>query len=87
MRALPSQHIVLLDRRTIAPEIEVRRPGFEHRWQEYEQTVPEQVVERARDATILIDNKVPLSGEILSQLPNLKMIAVAATGTPNSRRT
>ena len=81
MRALPSQHIVFLDRKTIAPEIEVRRPGFEHSWQEYEQTTPEQVVERARDATILIDNKVPLRAETLAQLPNLKMIAVAATGT------
>ncbi len=81
MRAIASHHIVFLDRQTVAPEIEVRRPGFEHSWQEYGQTTPEQVVERAREATILIDNKVPLSGEILAQLPKLQMIAVAATGT------
>lgn len=81
MSAPSSHHIVFLDRKTIAPEIVVRRPGFEHNWREYEQTTPEQVVERAREATILIDNKVPLSTETLAGLPRLKLIAVAATGT------
>ncbi|WP_316980141.1 D-2-hydroxyacid dehydrogenase [Shumkonia mesophila] len=81
MSAPSSHHIVFLDRKTIAPEIVVRRPGFEHNWREYEQTTSEQVVERAREATILIDNKVPLSAETLARLPRLKMIAVAATGT------
>lgn len=76
-----SHDIVFLDRRTIAPEIEVRRPAFDHGWTEHDQTTPEQVVERARKATIIIDNKVPLRAETLAELPALKMIAVAATGT------
>jgi len=59
----------------------VRRPAFEHTWREYGQTTPEQVVERARQATILIDNKVPVGAETLARLPRLRMIAVAATGT------
>ena len=33
-----------------------------------------------RDATIALTNKVPIRKETLDQLPNLKMIAVAATG-------
>ncbi|MDX9860818.1 MAG: D-2-hydroxyacid dehydrogenase [Rhodospirillales bacterium] len=81
MPATNAHHIVFLDRKTIAPEIVVRRPGFEHRWQDYEQTTPEQVVERAGEATILVNNKVPLGAETLSRLPRLKLIAVAATGT------
>ena len=47
----------------------------------YDQTQPAQVVERARDATILINNKVQLSADLLEQLPKLKLVAIAATGT------
>jgi len=74
-------HIVFLDRQTIAAEIEVRRPDFPHGWREYAQTAASEVVARAGEATILIDNKVPLGAETLSRLPRLKLIAVAATGT------
>lgn len=73
--------IVFLDRETIAPEIVVRRPAFDHTWREYGKTTVDQVYERARDATIIIDNKVPLRAETLARLPNLRMIAMAATGT------
>jgi len=76
-----THHIVFLDRGTLAPEIALRRPGFEHRWAEHDRSSPEQVVERARDATILINNKVPLRAETLEQLPNLRLVAIAATGT------
>jgi glycerate dehydrogenase len=37
-------------------------------------------LERLRDATIVLTNKAPLRGDLLAQLPKLKMIAVAATG-------
>ena len=39
------------------------------------------MVERLKDATIAIINKVPMRAETLKQLPKLKLIAVAATGT------
>ena len=42
---------------------------------------PEEIVERLKDATIAIINKVPMRGDTLKQLPKLKLIAVAATGT------
>ena len=70
--------IVFLDRNTLRAD--VRRPAFEHEWREHEKTSPEQVVERLRDATIVITNKVPLRRAAIDQLPRLKMIAVAATG-------
>lgn len=75
------QDIVFLDRDTIAPQIRLSTPSFPHRMTEYGKSRPDQVVERAKDATIIINNKVKLSADILAQLPKLKLISVAATGT------
>lgn len=49
----------------------------------YEFTTPEQIMERAMPADILIVNKVKLTAEIISGLPNLKLICEAATGIDN----
>lgn len=73
--------IVFLDRSTVAPQINVRKPAFAHEWVEYEKTSPDQVVERLQGASIVINNKVALTADILKQLPDLRLIAVAATGT------
>jgi glycerate dehydrogenase len=73
--------IVFIDRSTLAPQIRLRRPGFPHELVEYQRTLPEQVVERLAGAEIAIVNKVPLSAALLEKLPELKLIAVAATGT------
>jgi glycerate dehydrogenase len=73
--------IVFLDRSTIAPQIRLRRPGFAHELVEHAGTRPEQIVARLAGATVAVINKVPLSAETLAQLPDLKLIAVAATGT------
>jgi glycerate dehydrogenase len=75
------QKIVFLDRATIAPEVTLRRPAFPHTLTEYQQTAPDEVLERLAGATIAIVNKVQLPGEVLAKLPDLKLIAVAATGT------
>lgn len=72
------QRIVFLDRSTL--KATVRSPAFEHGWQEYPVTAPEDIVARLRGATIAITNKVPLRAETLGQLPDLRLIAVAATG-------
>jgi len=73
--------IVFLDRDTL--DAELRPPSFEHRWVDYGATREEEVFERLRDATVAVVNKVPLRAEVLSRLPRLKLIAVAATGTDN----
>jgi glycerate dehydrogenase len=75
------EHIVFLDRGTIAPQIRMGLPSFAHTIKEFDQTRPAEIVARAKDATILINNKVQLPGEILAQLPRLRLIAIAATGT------
>lgn len=46
----------------------------------HDHTPPEKILERARDADILLTNKTPLDAKILAELPALKMISVLATG-------
>ena len=76
-----TQKIVFLDRDTVAPYIDIRKPGFEHEWIEHGKTKPEEAAERLAGATVAIDNKVALRAETLAQCPDLKLIAIAATGT------
>jgi glycerate dehydrogenase len=73
--------IVFLDRDSLIANI--RKPAFDHAWRDYPATHANEVVERLRGATIAITNKVPLRADAIAQLPDLKMIAVAATGTDN----
>ena len=49
----------------------------------YDTTRPEEVVERCADTDIVITNKVRLDARTIGQLPRLKLICVAATGTDN----
>jgi glycerate dehydrogenase len=73
------QVIAFLDRSTIP--VHLRQPNFPHRYVEYADTAPGEIVERLRSVTIAIVNKVPMREQTLEQLPGLKLIAVAATGT------
>lgn len=73
--------IVFLERNTF--KVKFRKPAFEHKWIEFGETAPGEVVERLNPATIAICNKFPLRAETLSQLPRLRLIAVAATGVDN----
>jgi glycerate dehydrogenase len=78
MPAGMTQRIVFLDRSTL--KAQVRRPAFEHRWAEYPVTPASELLQRLAGATIAITNKVALREETLRRLPDLRMIAVAATG-------
>ncbi len=71
--------IVFLERDSV--KADVRRPNFEHEWIEFDECSSDEVVERLKDATIAIVNKVYFYDETLAELPNLKLIALAATGT------
>jgi glycerate dehydrogenase len=71
-------HVVFLDRSTLSAN--VRRPAFEHAWDDHSTTSAAEIIDHLADATIAITNKVPLRAETLSKLPKLKMISVAATG-------
>ena len=73
-----SRRIVFLDRASLAAN--VRQPHCEATYIEHATTAPEDIVGRVQGATVAITNKVPLRADTLRQLPELRLIAVAATG-------
>lgn len=77
----PRQRIVFPERESLVAE--VRRPNFAHDWVEFARTTPAEAEARLADASIAIINKLPLDRALLSRLPNLRLIAVSATGTNN----
>jgi len=78
---MTKQIIVFLERNTFS--VPFRKPSFEHEWIEFGETTQDQVVDRLAQATIAICNKLQLRGDALAQLPELRLIAVAATGVDN----
>jgi glycerate dehydrogenase len=46
----------------------------------FERTAPDQVQERSADAQVLVINKIRLDAALLGQLPQLRLIAITATG-------
>ncbi len=75
--------IVFLDRETLSDSVALPQVPFKHELHVYGRTAPDQVAERIADAEIVISNKVALRREHLQAAPNLKMIALAATGSDN----
>lgn len=71
--------IVFLDRATLA--VPLRPPAFPHDWRDYPATKTNQATDRLHGATIAVINKVQLRAATLAQLPDLKLIAMAATGS------
>ena len=49
----------------------------------YDQTEPHEIVARCADADVVITNKVAFFEQEISNLPNLKLICIAATGMNN----
>ncbi len=70
--------IVFLDRDAF--KVDFCPPGFPHHWINYPHTRPEQVIGRMREASIVITDGVPITAATIYAAPNLKLIAVAATG-------
>src|SRR5277367_5376690 len=70
--------VVFLDRASLKATL---RPfAFPAEYSEHPRTDAVDIVARLNGATIAIINKVPMRADTLSQLPQLKLIAVAATG-------
>jgi glycerate dehydrogenase len=72
--------IVHLDKMTMGG-IDIPRPVVPHEWREHEFTDAADVVERLAGAQVAIINKVRLDAATLAALPDLRLIAVTATGT------
>ncbi|PIW29470.1 MAG: glycerate dehydrogenase [Rhodospirillales bacterium CG15_BIG_FIL_POST_REV_8_21_14_020_66_15] len=76
-----TETIVFLDRDSLAPGTELRRPGFAHVWIDHAETGPGEVAGRIRDATVVVTNKVKVGAGDMDAAPGLRLIAVCATGT------
>lgn len=76
-----SHHVVFLDNEGIAPSVKIPELSFAHTWESYGYTANEDVVQRLQNATVALTCSVPLRAEHLRQLPKLKMISLALTGT------
>jgi len=76
-------NIVFLDIKTIGKVDNIRLLSKLGTLESFEETEPEKVVERCLGKEILIVNKVQITEEIMMQLPELKLICVAATGVNN----
>ncbi len=70
--------VVFLDRASL--KARVRRPSFAAEYVEHEKTAVGEIVPRLTGAAVAITNKVLMRADTLRQLPQLKKIAVAATG-------
>jgi len=73
-----TRRVVFLDRASIVAN--VRRPAGADEYVEYERSSGPEVITRLKGAAVAIINKIPLRADALGQLPELKLIAVAATG-------
>ncbi len=76
-------NIVFLDQKTIGKVDNLKLLSKLGKFETYESTEPELVVERCTGKEIVIVNKVELSEAVMKQLPKLKLICVAATGVNN----
>lgn len=75
--------IVFLDAKTIGEVSNFRVLEKLGNLKVYENSKPDEVVERSKGCEILITNKVQLTREILGELPDLRLICVTATGVNN----
>ena len=70
--------VVFLDRASL--KAQVRKPSVATEYIEHDKTAVDDIVPRLAGASVAITNKVPMRAQTLEQLPQLKLIAVAATG-------
>lgn len=75
--------IVFLDAKSIGEDIDLS--GFDRFGEvvKYSFSNAEEARERAKDADVLIINKVPINAATIGEAANLKLVCVTATGTDN----
>jgi glycerate dehydrogenase len=78
----PTRNIVVLDGYTLNPgDLTWDRLERLGKCTFHDRTPADQIIDRARDASIVLTNKVVLSRAVLDHLPQLEYIGVLATGT------
>ncbi len=76
-------NIVFLDTETIGKVDNMKLLSKLGNLETFDNTGPDQVVERCQGKEIVIVNKVQMTEALMKQLPDLKLICVAATGVNN----
>ncbi|XQW84344.1 D-2-hydroxyacid dehydrogenase [Thalassotalea piscium] len=77
-------HAVFLDQQTFSDKVSFSPIKTQvGKFTSYPLTTESQRVEHCQNADIVITNKVVIDENVLNQLPNLKLICIAATGTNN----
>lgn len=77
---MDTKNIVFLDYATFPGSVKLKTIHGAHNLILHARTSPEQCAERIAKADVVITNKVKLTSELIAQAPDLKFIAVAATG-------
>lgn len=75
--------IVALELMSIGDDVDISKFEQFGEFIRYEFTTKEQIVERAKDADVIIVNKLPINESTISELNNLKLVLITATGTDN----
>ena len=71
-----AHHIVVLDNWCPPPQVD-----FPHRLTKYDSTTPEQLLDRIKDATIIITSNSRVTRAGIEKAPHLRIVASNATGT------
>ena len=72
--------VAFLDRSTFFDSIAFPVARLAAEWQAHARTAPDEVLTHAGDSSVVVTNKVKLPAVLLEKLPQLKLVAVAATG-------
>lgn len=75
--------IKILDKATLGDDVSIEEIEKEGEVTSYLTSSPKEVIERIRDAEVIIINKIKITSEVLSFAPKLKLICLAATGYDN----
>jgi glycerate dehydrogenase len=75
--------IVILDRKTLGADLDLTSLDKLGEVTSYETTSTDETLRRIEDAEIVITNKVLITKEIMENSPQLKLIAISATGMNN----
>lgn len=76
-------HIVLLDAQTLGDDLDISVLDTFGTLTVYQNTLPEETLQRIQIADIVITNKVVISANMMEETPRLKLICIAATGMNN----
>jgi glycerate dehydrogenase len=75
--------MVFLDRDTLPEETVLRSFAFPHELVEFRSTRPDEIAGRIAAAGVVITNKAPVRRNAIEAAANLRLIAIAATGSDN----